>query len=84
MRDGTDRLGVSKADHEPTIHELKDTAFGLHCGIGGLIEQAAHVPIAVRGSVAVIDARALIVSGTRAHPRREPLGGGKRGGRRAP
>ena len=38
MRDGTDRLGVSQADHEPAIHELKDTAFRLHRGVGGLIE----------------------------------------------
>src|SRR4029450_3992178 len=60
MRDGTDRLSVSQADHEPAIHEFKDTACGLHCGIGGLIEQAAHLPSAARGSVAVIDARTLI------------------------
>ena len=68
VRNRADRLGVSEPDDQASIHELKDTAFGLHRGVGRLIEEAAHLPIAVRRSVAVIDARALLVAGTRAHP----------------
>ena len=48
MRNRADGLRVSQADDQPAIHELKDTAFGLDGGIRGLIEQAAHLPIAVR------------------------------------
>jgi len=39
MRNCPNRLGVSEPDDQASIHELKDTAFGLHRGIGGLIEQ---------------------------------------------
>ena len=63
MGDRADRLRVSETDDQPSIHELKDTAFGLHRGIRRLIEQAAHLPVAVRRSMAVIDAGALIVPG---------------------
>ena len=38
MGDGPNRLGVSEADDQPPIHELKDTAFGLHRGVRRLIE----------------------------------------------
>lgn len=47
-RAGPNRLGVPEADDEPSIHQLKDTAFGLHRSVCGLIEEATHLPIAVR------------------------------------
>ena len=83
MRNRPNRLGVSEADDEPAIHELKDTAFGLHRGVRGLIEEATHLPIAVRRSMAVVDARALVVPGTGAHPGGQALGRREGGGRRA-
>ena len=63
MGDGPNRLGVSESDDQPPIHELKDTAFGFHGGICRLIEQPPHLAIAVRRSMTVIDARALVVPG---------------------
>jgi len=40
-----DRLRVSEPNDQASIHELKDTAFRLHRGVGGLIEESAHLPI---------------------------------------
>ena len=48
-----------------------------------LIEQSTHLPVAVRRAVTVVDAGALVVPRTCAHPRGEPLGRGKRLRRRA-
>ena len=48
MRNRTDRLRVSEPDDQTPIHELKDTAFGLHRRIGGLIQEAPQLSIAVR------------------------------------
>ena len=82
VRDRSDRLGVSQPHDEPSIEELKDAAFGLHRGVRGLIEEPTHLSVAVRGSVAVIDARAFLMPGTRADPGGEALGGreGRGGG----
>ena len=46
--DRSDRLGVSESDHEPAIHDLKDTPFRLDCRVRRLIEQPPHLPIAIR------------------------------------
>ena len=82
MGNRADGLRVSQAHDQSTIHQLEDAALSLHRGIGGLIEKPAHLPIAMWRATAVIDARAFIVTRTRPHPRREPLGRGKgRGGR---
>jgi len=43
-----------------------------------LIEQWAHLPVAVRRAVTVVDAGALVVPKTCAHPGRQALGRGKR------
>ena len=51
MGNGADGLRVSKANDQPTVHQLKDTAFGLHRSVGGLVEQAAHLTITFRGSM---------------------------------
>ena len=58
-----DGLDVSQTDHEPAIHELEDTALGLDRRVRRLIEDAAHLTIAMRGPTAVIDAGALAVAG---------------------
>ena len=81
VRDRANRLGVSEPDDEAPIHELKDTAFSLHRGVGGLIEEPAHLPIAVRGPVAVIDARALVVTRAGTDPGGQPLRRGECPGR---
>ena len=48
VRDRSDRLGVPESDYEPAIHQLKDTPFRLDRCVRGLIEQATHLPIAIR------------------------------------
>src|SRR6266850_2931453 len=40
MRDRSDRLGMTETDDEAAVQQLKDTAFGLHRGVRGLIEQS--------------------------------------------
>jgi len=47
MRDRADGLRMAQPHDRTAIHELKDTAFGLDGGIGGLIEQASHLAVAV-------------------------------------
>jgi hypothetical protein len=48
MRHCADGLCVSEARNAPSIHELKDTAFGLHRGVHRVIEEAAHLPFGDR------------------------------------
>jgi hypothetical protein len=72
--DGADRLGMSEAWDDSAIHDGEDRSLGLHRGIGGLIEDAAHLAIAFGAAVAVVDARTLLVAGTGAHPGGEVLG----------
>jgi hypothetical protein len=52
----------------------EDRAFGLHRGVGRLIEQAPHLAVALRPAMTVVHARALFVAGAGADPRREVLG----------
>jgi hypothetical protein len=71
--DGADGLGMSEARHEPTIHHGEDGAPGLDGGIGGLVEDAAHLAIAFRAPVTVVLSGAFLGAGARAHPRGEVL-----------
>jgi hypothetical protein len=57
-----------------TINNLKDSSFSLDCCVGSLIEDAPHVAIALWGSVAVVDPRALLLARTCTNPRRKLLG----------
>src|SRR5262245_28001110 len=68
---------MSEADDEASIHELEETAFGLHRGVRRLIEESAHLSIPIRRSVAMIDAGALVVSRTRTDPGGQSLRSGK-------
>jgi dienelactone hydrolase len=72
--DGANGLRVAETWNQPTIHELKNAAFGFDGGIGRLIEHSAHLAVAVRRAVTVIHARALLLARTRADPRGEMLG----------
>ena len=73
MRNRPNSLFVSEARYHTTIDNLEDSSFSLYGGVGSLIENAPHVTVALRGSVTVVDARALLVAGAGAHPRREVL-----------
>ena len=46
MGDGADRLGVAEARDQATVHDVEDRPFRLHRGVGGLVEDASHLPIA--------------------------------------
>jgi hypothetical protein len=78
MCNGADCLGVTETDNETPVEQLKDTPFGFHGRVRRLIEQATHLPVAARGAVTVVDARALVMAWTGAYPGRKTLGGGKR------
>ena len=71
--DGANGLGVPEAGNEPAIHDGEDGALGLHGGVGGLIEDPAHLSIALGAAMTVVRAGTLLAPGTGAHPRREML-----------
>ena len=73
MRNHPDSLFMSKARYHTTIDNLKDSPFSLDCRVGRLIENAPHVAVALGGSVAVVHARALLLTGTGTNPRGEVL-----------
>jgi len=77
MGNGPDGLIMSQARDRAARDNLEDASFGLHGGVGGLIENAPHVAVAFWRPVAVVHARALLVSGAGAHPRGELLFGRK-------
>jgi hypothetical protein len=70
---GVDRLGVAEARDQATVHDVEDRPFRLHRGIGGLVEDASHLPIAFGAPVAVVHAGTLLITGAGAHPRGEML-----------
>ena len=80
--DQADRLLVPEPRHLAAIEELEEGAVGFHRGIGRLVEQAPHLPVALRGAVPVAHLRALVLAGAGAHPGGEPARGrkGRRGG----
>ena len=79
MSDRADRLGVAETWDQATIHDREDGALRLHRGVGRLIQDASHLPVAFRTAVTVVDARTLFVAGTGAPfaERRERLTVGK-------
>ena len=62
MGNGPDGLVVSQARDRAAIHNVEDTSLRPRWGVGRLVENASHVAVALRRSVAVIHACALIVS----------------------
>ena len=54
MGDRPDSLIMSEARHESAIGNLENGPFRLGSGIGGLIENAPHVPITARGAVSTL------------------------------
>ena len=62
MGNRPDGLIMSQARDRAAIHNLEDASFGFGCGVGRLIENAPHVAVALRRSVVVVHACALIVA----------------------
>jgi hypothetical protein len=81
MGNRTDGLVMSQARDGAAIHNVEDTSFGPGCGVGRLVENAPHVAVALRRSVAVVPACALIVAGACTTPGGETFLGRK--GRRS-
>lgn len=74
MGDSPDGLRMAKPRDEPTIDHGEDGPLGLDGGIGRLIEDASHLPVAFGAAVTVVHTGTLLVAGTRAHPGRQMLG----------
>ena len=77
MGNRPDGLIVSQARDRAAIHNLEDASFGPGCGVGRLVENAPHVAVALRGPVAVVHARALVVAGACTNPGGEAFLGRK-------
>jgi hypothetical protein len=56
-------LGVSESGNEPAINDREDGPLGFDGGVGGLIEDAPHLAVALRATTAVVHARALSLIG---------------------
>jgi hypothetical protein len=66
-----------------TIQEFEDAAFVSGRGIGRLIEQPPHLPVALRGARILVHGRTLFAAGTSPDPGRQTGRSRKGGGRRA-
>src|SRR4029077_6304268 len=73
MGNRPDDLVMSQARDRAPIHNLEDASFGPGRGVGRLVENAPHVAVALRRSVAVVYASALIVAGAGTNPGGELL-----------
>ena len=63
-----DGLIVPQASHMPAVEDLEYASFVFNRRVGRLIENAAHVTVALRGSVAAAYSGALVVTGACADP----------------
>jgi hypothetical protein len=75
MRNGSDRFVVSETRHETTIEDLDDTSFVFDGSIGSLIENAAHLTVALGRAFAAVQACALVFARACSYPRDQILGG---------
>ncbi len=71
MGNHSDRLIVPQARYIATIEDLEDASFVFDRCVGSLIEDAPHMTVTFRGSVAAADSCSLVVSGAGAHSREE-------------
>ena len=78
--DGTNGLSVSESRDEPSVDDGEDRALGLDRGVRGLVEDAAHLSVALWTAVTVVHSRALLIARAGAHPGRELFLRRKRGG----
>ena len=63
MGNRADRLFVPQTGYRAAIDDLEDRSLSFHGSVGRLIENSPHGTVALRGPVAVVHARALIVAG---------------------
>src|SRR5205809_7945374 len=75
MPDASDGFVVSETRHETTIDDLEDTSFVFDGSIGSLIENAAHLTVALRRAFAAVHACALLFARACSYPRDQILGG---------
>jgi len=68
MGNRPDGLIMSEARDAAAIHNLEDASFGPDCSVSPLVENAPHVTVALRGAVAIVHARALVVAGACTNP----------------
>src|SRR5215813_4060513 len=68
MGDCPNGLVVAKAQHKTAVQDFEDTTFLFDGSIGTLIEDAAHVTVALRRACAAIHACALFLSRTCPNP----------------
>ena len=78
MRNSPDRFVVSQTRYETTIDNLEDASFVFDGSIGRLIENAAHLTVALRRAFAAVHAGGLIVARACSYPR-DQIPGGKEG-----
>jgi len=69
MGNRPDDLVMSQARDRATIHNLENASFRPDCGVGRLVENAPDVAVALRRSVGVVHARALVVAKGMHQPR---------------
>jgi N-methylhydantoinase B/oxoprolinase/acetone carboxylase alpha subunit len=68
MADCPDGLFMSQSCHTAAIDKLEDAAFGLYRRVGRLVEDAPHLPVALRRPVTVVHASTFLLAGTDADP----------------
>src|SRR5262245_10644460 len=73
MRNGPDGFVMSQTRHETTIDDLEDTSFVFDGCIGCLIENAAHLTVALRRAFAAVHAGTLIFARACSYPRDQIL-----------
>ena len=71
IRNYADRLVMSQAGNKTTIQDLENASLAFNCGIRSLIENAAHLAVALGRVSAAVHARALVLTWTCSYPRGE-------------
>jgi hypothetical protein len=74
MRNYADCFVMSQAWHQTTVHDLEDAPLAFDSSIRSLIENAAHLAVALWRVPAAVHARALFLSWACPYPRGELLG----------
>src|SRR5215472_3967022 len=77
MCNGSDGFVVSEAQHQATIDDVEDAPFVFDSSMGSLIENAAHVMVALRRAFATVDACGLFFARACSYPGDEIFGGGE-------
>ena len=79
IRNDADCFVMSQAWNETTVHEFEDAPLAFDCSIRSLIENTAHLAVALRRVPAAVHARGLFLSWACPYPRGKLFGGGEGG-----